>query len=69
MFGPYFTDRYKTPWGEAINLDGPYSDEVRHYLIANALYWIDEYHMDALRIDADTRDTRLWRQSFSAGTG
>ncbi len=51
-FGPYFTDRYKTPWGEAINFDGPYSDEVRHYFIANALYWIDEYHVDALRIDA-----------------
>ena len=51
-FGPYFTDRYKTPWGEAINFDGPYSDEVRNYFIANALHWITEYHIDALRIDA-----------------
>jgi maltooligosyltrehalose trehalohydrolase len=51
-FGPYFTDRYKTPWGEAINFDGPCSDEVRHYFVANTLYWIDEYHVDALRVDA-----------------
>ncbi|HUH65474.1 MAG TPA: alpha-amylase family glycosyl hydrolase, partial [Syntrophales bacterium] len=51
-FGPYFTDTYKTPWGAAINYDGPYSDEVRHYFVSNALYWITEYHVDALRIDA-----------------
>jgi maltooligosyltrehalose trehalohydrolase len=51
-FGPYFTDRYKTPWGDAINFDGPYSDEVRQFFISNALYWITEYHIDALRIDA-----------------
>ena len=51
-FGPYFTDRYKTPWGQAVNLDGPYSDEVRNYFIASALHWITEYHIDALRIDA-----------------
>jgi maltooligosyltrehalose trehalohydrolase len=51
-YGPYFTDRYKTPWGEAINFDGPYSDEVRRFFIDNALYWIDKYHVDALRIDA-----------------
>jgi maltooligosyltrehalose trehalohydrolase len=51
-FGFYFTDRYKTPWGEAINFDGPHSDEVRNFFIANALYWIREFHMDALRIDA-----------------
>ncbi|MDH5768152.1 MAG: malto-oligosyltrehalose trehalohydrolase [Nitrospirota bacterium] len=51
-FGPYFTDRYKTPWGDAINFDGPYSDEVRRFFIKNALYWITEYHFDALRIDA-----------------
>jgi maltooligosyltrehalose trehalohydrolase len=51
-FAPYFTDRYKTPWGDAINFDGPYSDHVRHYFISNALYWIIEYHVDALRIDA-----------------
>jgi maltooligosyltrehalose trehalohydrolase len=51
-FGPYCTDRYRTPWGEAINFDGPWSDEVRHYFISNALYWIMEYHFDALRLDA-----------------
>ncbi len=51
-FAPYFTDAYKTPWGEAINFDGPYSDEVRHYFISNALYWISEYRIDALRLDA-----------------
>jgi len=51
-FGPYFTNKYKTPWGDAINFDGPYSDEVRKFFIQNALYWITEFHMDALRIDA-----------------
>jgi maltooligosyltrehalose trehalohydrolase len=51
-FGPYFTDKYKTPWGEAINFDGPYSDEVRHYFIQSALDWITDYHIDALRVDA-----------------
>ncbi|TFH04164.1 MAG: malto-oligosyltrehalose trehalohydrolase, partial [Spirochaetales bacterium] len=51
-FGPYFTDRYRTPWGEAVNFDGPYSDEVSRYFIDNALYWICEYHVDALRLDA-----------------
>jgi maltooligosyltrehalose trehalohydrolase len=51
-FGPYFTDRYRTPWGDAVNFDGPDSDPVRHYFISNALYWITEYHIDALRLDA-----------------
>lgn len=51
-FGPYFTDRYRTPWGAAINYDGPGSDEVRHFVISNALYWVTEYHIDALRLDA-----------------
>lgn len=51
-FGPYFTDRYKTPWGAAINYDGPDSDHVRQYVITNALHWITEYHIDALRLDA-----------------
>jgi maltooligosyltrehalose trehalohydrolase len=52
QFGPYFTDRYRTPWGEAINYDGPSSDDVRRYFIANALQWIDEFHIDSLRLDA-----------------
>jgi maltooligosyltrehalose trehalohydrolase len=51
-FGPYFTDRYRTPWGEAINFDGPGSDGVRRFFIENALYWLTEYHIDALRLDA-----------------
>jgi maltooligosyltrehalose trehalohydrolase len=51
-FGPYFTDRYKTPWGRALNFDGPGSDEVRRYFIANALYWIEDFRIDALRLDA-----------------
>jgi maltooligosyltrehalose trehalohydrolase len=52
-FSPwYFTERYQTPWGDAINFDGPHSDHVRRYFIDNALYWITEYHIDALRVDA-----------------
>jgi len=51
-FGPYFTDRYKTPWGQALNFDGPHSDHVRWFFIHNALMWIDEFHVDALRVDA-----------------
>lgn len=51
-FGPYFTDRYQTPWGQALNFDGPDSDEVRRFFIENALYWATEFHMDALRLDA-----------------
>lgn len=51
-FGPYFTDRYKTPWGPAVNFDGPESDEVRKFIINNALYWVTEYHIDGLRADA-----------------
>ncbi|MGH7915091.1 MAG: malto-oligosyltrehalose trehalohydrolase [Candidatus Binataceae bacterium] len=50
--GPYFTDRYRTPWGAAINFDGPQSDGVRRFFIDNALYWLTEYHVDALRLDA-----------------
>ena len=51
-YGPYFTERYHTPWGEAVNYDGPGSDEVRRYFIENALYWLEHYHFDALRLDA-----------------
>jgi maltooligosyltrehalose trehalohydrolase len=51
-FGPYFTDRYRTPWGGAVNFDGPGSDEVRRYFIENALHWLDDFLVDALRIDA-----------------
>lgn len=51
-FGPYFTDRYRTPWGQAINFDGQSSDEVRRFFIENAVYWLEDYHFDALRLDA-----------------
>jgi maltooligosyltrehalose trehalohydrolase len=51
-YGPYFTDRYRTPWGEAINYDGPDSDAVRRFFLDNALYWLTEFHFDALRLDA-----------------
>ncbi|MCJ7712067.1 MAG: malto-oligosyltrehalose trehalohydrolase, partial [Chloroflexi bacterium] len=51
-FGPYFTDRYHTPWGEAVNFDGPGSDEVRDFVIDNARTWLEDYHADGLRIDA-----------------
>ena len=51
-FGPYFTDRYHTPWGAVINFDGHQSDEVRRFFIENALYWLNEFHVDALRLDA-----------------
>ena len=51
-FGPYFTDRHHTPWGEALNFDGPHSDEVRRYFCDNALMWLRDYHFDGLRLDA-----------------
>jgi maltooligosyltrehalose trehalohydrolase len=51
-YGPYFSRRYSTPWGEALNFDGPDSDEVRRYFVDNALYWLTEYHVDGLRLDA-----------------
>jgi maltooligosyltrehalose trehalohydrolase len=51
-FGPYFTDRYTTPWGPALNFDGPHCDPVRRFFIDNALYWLREYRFDALRLDA-----------------
>jgi maltooligosyltrehalose trehalohydrolase len=52
QFGPYFTDRYKTPWGAAINYDGAHSDEVRRFVIDNALMWLRDYGFDGLRLDA-----------------
>lgn len=52
LFGPYFTDRHRTPWGAAVNLDAPGSDEVRGYLIGSALSWLRDYRIDGLRLDA-----------------
>src|SRR6202049_2634665 len=51
-YGPYFTDKYQTPWGRAINFDAPDSDPVRRFFIENALHWLEKYHIDALRLDA-----------------
>ncbi len=51
-FGPYFTDRYRTPWGQAINYDGPGSDGVRDFVLDNARTWLEEFHLDGLRLDA-----------------
>src|SRR5438132_408752 len=48
----FFTDRHQTPWGEAINFDGPDSSVVRDFFVHNALYWLTEYHFDGLRLDA-----------------
>ncbi|SEJ22434.1 maltooligosyltrehalose trehalohydrolase [Dyadobacter sp. SG02] len=51
-FGHYFTDKYHTPWGDAINFDDAWSDAVRHYFVQNALMWFRDFHIDALRLDA-----------------
>ena len=51
-FGPYYTDRHHTPWGAAINLEEGGSDQVRRYMIDNALMWLRDYHFDGLRLDA-----------------
>lgn len=52
FYGPYSSDRYRTPWGDAINFDGPHSDPVRSFVLQNALHWIVDFHIDGLRIDA-----------------
>jgi maltooligosyltrehalose trehalohydrolase len=51
-FAPYLTERYRTPWGPAVNLDGSDSDGVRSYLVENALQWFVDFHVDGLRLDA-----------------
>lgn len=52
QFGPYFTDKYQSPWGAAMNFDGQYSHQVRRYFIENAIHWLSDYGFDALRLDA-----------------
>lgn len=52
MFGPYFTAKHQTPWGEAVNYDDEGCELVRKFIVGNALYWVREYHMDGLRLDA-----------------
>ncbi len=51
-FGPYFSARHRTNWGPAVNFDGPGSDQVRRFVIDNALMWLRDYHCDGLRLDA-----------------
>jgi maltooligosyltrehalose trehalohydrolase len=52
-YGPYFTkDKYRTPWGWAVNFDDAFCDQVRSYFITNAIYWMEHFHIDALRLDA-----------------
>jgi maltooligosyltrehalose trehalohydrolase len=51
-FGPYLTDRHTTPWGQALNLDGPGSDEVRRWVLDSVQQWLGDFHVDALRLDA-----------------
>jgi maltooligosyltrehalose trehalohydrolase len=68
-YGFYFSDRYRTPWGDHINFDGPFSDEVRRYFIENALYWFTQFHVDALRLDAVHAILDFSADSLSFGTG
>lgn len=51
-FGPYFTDKYHTPWGRSLNYDDQYSDHVRNFFLQNAIMWLEDYHFDGLRLDA-----------------
>jgi maltooligosyltrehalose trehalohydrolase len=51
-FGPYLTDVHRTPWGQAVNFEGPYSDVVRRFFIDNAMMWLRDFHLDGLRLDA-----------------
>jgi maltooligosyltrehalose trehalohydrolase len=51
-YGPYFTERYKTPWGSALNFDGADAAGVRRHFVENARYWVREFHVDGLRLDA-----------------
>ena len=52
LYGPYFTSRHQTPWGDGVNLDGPDSGPVRAYIVDNALRWFSDFGIDALRLDA-----------------
>ncbi len=52
VFGPYFNEHYRTPWGKAINFDNTYSDGVRAYFSDNVVYWAQYFHIDGLRFDA-----------------
>lgn len=67
QYGPYFTDHYHTPWGEALNFDAEHSDAVRRFICDNATHWLRDYHIDGLRLDAihaifDTSATHILEQ-------
>ena len=68
-FGPYFTEAHVTPWGPAVNLDQPGSDEVRAFLIGNALMWLRDYHLDGLRLDAETMESLVIHDGQRDGEG
>jgi maltooligosyltrehalose trehalohydrolase len=73
-FGPYFTDAHMTPWGPAVNLDQPGSDEVRAFIVENARSWLRDYHLDGLRLDAvhaltDTRALHILEELAIAVDG
>ncbi|HZY77331.1 MAG TPA: malto-oligosyltrehalose trehalohydrolase [Jatrophihabitantaceae bacterium] len=70
-FGPYFTEKHHTPWGWAVNLDDAGSDQVRAFIVENALSWLRDYHLDGLRLDAvhalaDTRAVHILEQLAAA---
>jgi len=52
FYGPYFSERYHTPWGRPLNFDGPWSDGVRNFFLQNARMWLEDYQVDGLRLDA-----------------
>ncbi len=65
-YAPYFTDKYKAPWGTAINFDGEYSDGVKEYFTENPIFWFEQYHIDGLRLDAvheiyDRNAVNVWQ--------
>ena len=67
LFSPrYFSDRHQTPWGGAVNLDGPGSEHVRAFFIENALHWLHEYRFDGLRLDATHAIARRARRATSS---
>lgn len=67
QFAPYYTEKYKTPWGSAINFDDAHCDGVRHFYWQNALMWLDEFHIDGLRLDAVHAIWDFSAQHFIAG--
>jgi maltooligosyltrehalose trehalohydrolase len=70
-YGPYFSDKYHTPWGDAMNFDGAWCDGVRDFITGNILYWAGQFHIDGLRLDAiheifDRNAVRIWDEMHAA---